>query len=45
MARDAEAFIDALGLTVIDVLAHSMGGLVGQQVALDRPELVRKLVV
>ncbi|MFH8635405.1 alpha/beta hydrolase [Streptomyces lydicus] len=33
MARDAEAFIDALGLTVIDVLAHSMGGLVGQQVA------------
>ncbi|MFG2863588.1 alpha/beta fold hydrolase [Streptomyces sioyaensis] len=45
MARDAEAFIGALGLTVIDVLAHSMGGLVGQQVALDRPELVRKLVL
>ncbi|MEV7383670.1 alpha/beta fold hydrolase [Streptomyces lydicus] len=33
MARDAEAFIDAPGLTVIDVFAHSMGGLVGQQVA------------
>ncbi|MEV7383885.1 alpha/beta fold hydrolase [Streptomyces lydicus] len=45
MARGAEAFIDALGLTAIDVLAHSMGGLVGQQVALDRPELVRKLVL
>jgi pimeloyl-ACP methyl ester carboxylesterase len=27
------------------VIAHSMGGLVGQQVALDRPELVRRLVL
>ena len=44
-ARDAEAFIDALGLETIDVLAHSMGGLVGQQVAFDRPKLVRRLVL
>lgn len=44
-ARDAEAFIDALGLTVIDVLAHSMGGLVAQQMAFDRPKLVRRLVL
>jgi pimeloyl-ACP methyl ester carboxylesterase len=45
MARDAITFIDALGLTVIDVVAHSMGGLVAQEVALARPDLVRRLVL
>src|SRR5882757_4447943 len=44
-ARDAETFIDALGLETTDLLAHSMGGLVGQQVAFDRPKLVRRLVL
>lgn len=45
MAHYAEAFIDALGLTQIDVLGFSMGGLIAQQFALDRPELVRKLIL
>jgi len=45
MARDAISFTDALGLTTIDVVAHSMGGLVAQEVALARPELVRRLVL
>jgi pimeloyl-ACP methyl ester carboxylesterase len=45
MARDALTFLDALGLNTIDVVAHSMGGLVGQEVALARPELVRRLVL
>jgi pimeloyl-ACP methyl ester carboxylesterase len=45
MARDAIAFTDALGLTTIDIVGHSMGGLVGQEVALARPELVRRLVL
>src|SRR5437870_13676056 len=34
-ARDAETFIDTLGLNTVDLLGHSMGGLVAQQVALD----------
>jgi len=45
MARDAITFIDTLGLTTIDVVGHSMGGLVAQEVALARPELVRRLVL
>ena len=45
MARDAITFIDALGLTTIDVVGHSMGGLVAQEVALARPDLVRRLVL
>jgi pimeloyl-ACP methyl ester carboxylesterase len=45
MARYAEAFIDALDLTQIDILGFSMGGLVAQQFTLDRPELVRKLIL
>jgi pimeloyl-ACP methyl ester carboxylesterase len=44
-ARDAASFIDAVGLTRVDILGHSMGGLVAQQVVLDRPELVRRLVL
>ncbi|MGC1565836.1 MAG: alpha/beta hydrolase [Trebonia sp.] len=45
MARDAITFTDALGLTTIDVVGHSMGGLVAQEVALARPDLVRRLVL
>jgi len=45
MARDAISFIDALGLNTIDVVAHSMGGLVAQEVTLARPDLVRRLVL
>jgi pimeloyl-ACP methyl ester carboxylesterase len=45
MAGDAISFIDALGLNSIDVVAHSMGGLVAQEVALARPDLVRRLVL
>jgi pimeloyl-ACP methyl ester carboxylesterase len=45
MAADATSFVEALGLTTIDLLGHSMGGEVAQIIALDRPDLVRRLVL
>lgn len=44
-AKAAAAFIDALGLKQIDAIGWSMGGTVVQQLALDRPDLVRRLVL
>lgn len=37
-------FLDGLGLDVVDVIGNSMGGMVGAQLAIDRPERVRRLV-
>ncbi|MEQ1717966.1 MAG: alpha/beta hydrolase [Hyphomicrobium sp.] len=45
MARDAATFIDALGLKTGDLLGFSLGGMIAQQIALDRPDLVRRLVL
>jgi len=45
MARDAAAFIDALGLKKIDLFGFSIGGMVAQQLTIDRPELIRKLIL
>jgi pimeloyl-ACP methyl ester carboxylesterase len=45
MAADAAAFIKALGLTHVDVLGFSLGGLVAQELALAEPKLVRRLVL
>ena len=45
MAADAVRFIDGLGLTAIDLLGHSMGGETAQLITLNRPELVRRLVL
>jgi pimeloyl-ACP methyl ester carboxylesterase len=45
MARDALAFIDALGLKQIDLLGFSLGGYVAQEIVLLRPRLVRRLVL
>jgi pimeloyl-ACP methyl ester carboxylesterase len=45
MARDALAFIDALGLRQIDLLGFSLGGFVAQELVLLRPRLVRRLVL
>ena len=45
MAKNAEAFIDALRLKRVDILGFSIGGMVAQTITLDRPELVRKLIL
>lgn len=45
MARDAAALIDALGLEQVDLFGFSMGGFVAQQIAVDRPELARRLIL
>lgn len=43
--RDALAFIDALGLTEVDLFGFSIGGFVAQEVALQRPHLVRRIIL
>jgi pimeloyl-ACP methyl ester carboxylesterase len=45
MAGDTAAFMDAVGLRSAHVLGFSDGGNVALQVAVDRPDLVGKLVV
>jgi len=45
MARNAEAFVDALGLKQVDLLGFSIGGMVAQQIVVDRPDLVRRLIL
>ncbi|WP_144152173.1 alpha/beta fold hydrolase [Paraburkholderia sp. BCC1885] len=45
MAANAAAFIRALGLTQVDVLGFSMGGLIAQTLALAEPQLVRRLIL
>jgi pimeloyl-ACP methyl ester carboxylesterase len=45
MARDAMAFIAAMGLTQADILGFSIGSFVAQQIALVRPAIVRRLVL
>jgi pimeloyl-ACP methyl ester carboxylesterase len=45
MGRDAIAFIHALGLEKFDLLGFSLGGGVAQMVALQAPDLVRRMVL
>ena len=45
MARDAIAFLAAMGFSQVDLLGFSIGSFVAQQIALIRPALVRKLVL
>src|SRR6516164_8106792 len=45
MAAHALAFVDALGLTRVDLLGFSLGGMVAQEIALERPSLVRRMLL
>ncbi len=45
MGRDAIAFIRALGLKQVDLLGFSLGGGVAQMIALQAPDLVRRMIL
>ena len=45
MARDAISFLDALGLSRVDLLGYSIGGMIAQELTLLRPQQVRSLVL
>jgi pimeloyl-ACP methyl ester carboxylesterase len=45
MARDAIAFIGALGFSKVDLLGFSLGGFVSQVIAQQQPGLVRKIIL
>lgn len=45
MAQDAIAFIEALGLNQVDLFGFSMGGGVAQEIAMQKPSLVRKIIL
>ena len=44
-ASDAIAFITALGIDKADVLGYSIAGKIAQEVAVQAPDLVRKLIL
>ena len=45
MAKDARAFIHALGYEKVDLLGFSLGGFISQEILLHEPQLVRKAII
>jgi len=45
MSTDALAFIKALDLQRVDLLGYSLGGMIAQNLAAQRPDLVRKVIL
>src|SRR5262249_5703019 len=45
MAHGAIAFLDAMGFQRLDLLGFSIGSFVAQEIALIRPDLLRRLVL
>lgn len=45
MAKHGAAFLDGLGVGKCDVLGFSLGGMVAQQMVLDRPMIFRRLIL
>jgi pimeloyl-ACP methyl ester carboxylesterase len=45
MTRHALAFCDALGLTKFNVVGFSLGGMIAQQLALDHPDRINRIVL
>jgi pimeloyl-ACP methyl ester carboxylesterase len=45
MAKHALAFVDGLNVRSCDVLGYSLGGMVAQQMAQDRPSIFRRMIL
>ncbi len=45
MAHGAIAFVEAMGFTTVDLLGFSIGSFVAQEIALIRPNLLRRVVL
>jgi pimeloyl-ACP methyl ester carboxylesterase len=45
MAEHVFAFLDTLGIETCDVLGFSLGGVIAQQMALDRPSIFRRIML
>jgi pimeloyl-ACP methyl ester carboxylesterase len=45
MAHDAVAFLAAMEFSQVDILGFSIGSFVGQEIALSRPAIVRRLIL
>ncbi len=45
MAKHTFAFLDGLGIAICDVLGFSLGGMVAQQMALDRSSIFRRIIL
>ena len=45
MAKHALAFLDGLGIKICDVLGFSLGGMVAQQMVLDRSSIFRRMIL
>jgi len=45
MARDAVAFIRALGFSQVDLFGFSLGGFISQVIAQEEPQLVRRIIL
>src|SRR5437667_7844582 len=44
MTEHAMAFLDGLGIRTCDVLGFSLGGVIAQQMAQDRPSILRRMI-
>jgi pimeloyl-ACP methyl ester carboxylesterase len=44
-AEECVRFLHALGLTTVDFLGFSLGGMIAQQIASSRPEMLRRMIL
>jgi len=45
MAKDARAFIHALGYEKVDLIGFSLGGFISQEILLQEPQLIHKAII